>query len=213
MMPKEINAHKMIRIVIVAFFLISISCTTVRNVENSNEINRVLKAFNDKTDHPREIYFRSVNTSPNFPNVSRKQFIKEPGKMVVDSYNQKYMEKWISSVDSLSDELTYQQKDSVKNGIYDKFKINPEKLFTDEDKKYMLDQIDTRNNIKWQMFEFTGLKLTKSDRATKISTPVFFKDHHLAMIFLSSPSYEGVEVYRQKNEDWEFYFGSTFLIE
>jgi len=185
----------------------------MRNIENLNETNGVLKAFNDKTNHPREVYYKSINMHPNSHNHLRNNFIKEPGKMVIDSYNQNYIEEWMTAIDSLSNEYPIQQKDSIKDKINDKFEINPEKLFTDQDQKYMRDQLNAQNGIKWEIFKFARLNLSKSDTATKISTPIFFKDHRLAMVFLSSPSYEGVEVYRRKNEGWEFYFGSTFLIE
>ena len=200
-------------VVAVFFFFLIISCSTVGRIDNREEVAQVLEAFLQTTGKTKEIYFKSVNKSPNFPHISRREIILEPGKMVVSSYNQNYMQKWSASMDSIKKKVELKKKDSLLEAIKQQFEIKPGTLFSSRDGEYMVAQLDGQDAVAWERYGFTSHRLSKSDKAIKISMPIFSKDHKLALVFLSSPGYEGVEVYRKQEEEWEFYFGSTLLIQ
>ncbi|MGI0105366.1 hypothetical protein [Salinimicrobium sp. WS361] len=192
--------------------ILFLSCSTVRSIKNSGEITNVLKAFNEKHSIPSGLYFKSVNISPNNPDISRKKFIEKPGSLIIDNYSENYMQRWLKKIDSLTNLVASHKRDSAVTIINEKFKINTEKLFTEDDRYYMLSQIEQKN-IKWKKIALTPLHLTKSKKAIKASIPIFTKDHQLAIIFVTMPGFEGLEVYKKLPAGWEFYFGSTLLIE
>ena len=82
-----------------------------------------------------------------------------------------------------------------------------------EDKEYMLAQLENLRSLDLRNFNAKNLSLQNSKNSPVITQPIFNKAHNRAVIFINSKSYEGLEVYKNDDGKWEFYFGATLLIE
>ena len=181
------------------------ACKNQSGLSGSTEINNVLEAFASKSTTKREIFYRTPqNTGAYY--IKPSQVISEPGSIIINQYNQYYIEQWKKEAD------TAQSKES-KDGIAEKYKIQPEQVFMPEDKEYMLEQLESLQSLNLKDHNFQNLKLKKSKNVPVITQPIFNKAHNLAMIFINSKGFEGLEVYKKDDEKWEFYFGATLLIE
>lgn len=190
--------------------LVLISCGATKEI--SIERMNFFKDYGGTSSKEKEtIYFKSIDEESEFLE-DWIEIIKNMSVMV-SHYNRKIRKHEKKIIDSISNMTIYSQKekDSLIQTYLKRSQIKPWTLLSTKDKEYMVHQVKNYKTTKWTALR-NLFNLTRSKEARRISLPFISKNGKYAIIFIAQPGYQGLEVFRKVNGQWQYYFSSTLMI-